>query len=573
MDKISLYLLNRLKFIGNYEFESRNNKLYINGYELEKIKDYKNKLHSIKVITYSDVFDYFEIDELLDLTIKPKLLRILYNCFKLFFDSGYSSDFMNRNYESRNSLKNKVYKLIDDINTGYEVRLITTGSLISFVVPDKKHFNDDAIITLFDHLFSINLIKINHDWRIEINFRESVLNPNYLDLISKIKGRKISDIYLDIYPIEKRDNKLFINNQKFYKIVNFHTGDYSQLYTYYKSKDFSSEELYKYEDLLYNDYFALDFLSFMNRFIKSQLIEKINKHNWIELVSQWLFKNDYKFKSCQNYIILEINYIYYEIKLIVDSKFLNLFKIKFNRTGNSYNSTWYIHVQFEKINNENFIELYIGYDHIRKEWKNKISRVRTKFPEIKVLNYICQLKEKLPSDVPIGSTSISTNVYGIFYSSENYKDLITKFDKFIDLKISYIFIDGVDKLFEIFINKFRMILGIDQMEEVLSNKNPRDSDINKRMKIISDYLSKINFDHELIKGDKYNEIKIQVDPNNDIDIITLKQDDSNDHICLLFELEIYINKFNFRIEFKYFENSYKINIKFDGRFISKFIKK
>lgn len=61
MDKISLYLFNRFKFIGNYE-------LYINGYELEKINDNKSKFHSIKVITYMSSFDRFEIDELLDLT-------------------------------------------------------------------------------------------------------------------------------------------------------------------------------------------------------------------------------------------------------------------------------------------------------------------------------------------------------------------------------------------------------------------------------------------------------------------------------------------------------------------------
>lgn len=108
------------------------------------------------------------------------------------------------------------------------------------------------------------------------------------------------------------------------------------------------------------------------------------------------------------------------------------------------------------------------------------------------------------------------------------------------------------------------------MEEVLSDSSNSND---KRMEMISDYLSKINFNHELIKGDKYNEIKIPLEPYNDIDIITLKQEDSIDYICLLFELEIYINKFNFRIEFKYFKNSYEINIKFDGRFISKFIKK
>lgn len=135
---------------------------------------------------------------------------------------------MNKNYESRNDLKNNVYELIDNINSNDIVRLITTESLISFVVPDDKHWrDDDSLITLFDHDFSINLIKINHEWRIEINFRATVLNPTYLDLISKIKGRKISDIYLDIYPIEKRNDKLFINNQKFIKVVDLHSGNYT----------------------------------------------------------------------------------------------------------------------------------------------------------------------------------------------------------------------------------------------------------------------------------------------------------------------------------------------------------
>lgn len=100
MDKISLYLFNRIKFIGNYEFETRNNKLYINGYELEKINN-NSKFHSIKVITYTNTFDRFEIDELLDLTTRPNLLRKLFKCFKKFFDSDYSSDFMNKNYESK----------------------------------------------------------------------------------------------------------------------------------------------------------------------------------------------------------------------------------------------------------------------------------------------------------------------------------------------------------------------------------------------------------------------------------------------------------------------------------------
>ena len=101
-------------------------------------------------------FDRFEIDELLDLTKKPNLLRKLFKCFKKFFDSDYSLDFMNRNYESRNDLKNNVYELIDNINSNDNVRLITTESLISFVVPDDKHWrDDDSLITLFDKLLPV----------------------------------------------------------------------------------------------------------------------------------------------------------------------------------------------------------------------------------------------------------------------------------------------------------------------------------------------------------------------------------------------------------------------------------
>lgn len=565
MDKISLYLFNRTKFIENYEFETRNNKLYINGYEIEKINDNKSKFHSIKVITYTNTFDRFEIDELLDLTTEPNLLRKLFKCFKKFFDSDYSSDFMNKNYESRNDLKNNVYELIDNIN----VRLITTESLISFVDPDDKHWRDESLATLFDYDFSINLIKINHEWRIEFNFRNSVLKPIYLDLISKIKGRKISDIYLDIYPIEKRDNKLFINNQRFRRVVDLHSGDYTELYTYYKSKDFSSEDLFKYEDLLSDEDYCFDLLNLINKFIKSQLIGNINKLNWKYLISELLLKNDYEFESFENYIKILINYRCYKIKLIANSKFLNLLIIKFYRLNVKFNLKSIISIQFEKNNNENIIELDIGYDHIRKEWKNKFSRLKLPFPEITIVDHLKELKEKLPSDVPIRSTTLSTNIYRIVYSSEDYKDLISQFDKLIDQKISYIFIDGVDKLFEIFINKFRIILDVDQMEEILSNSSHPGISNDERFKMISEYLSKINFDHKLIKEYNYNEIKIPLEPDNDLDIITLKQEDSDDHIKLSFELEIYINKFNFKIELKYFKNKYKINCIFHGRFYKK----
>ena len=201
--------------------------------------------------------------------------------------------------------------------------------------------------------------------------------------------------------------------------------------------------------------------------------------------------------------------------------------------------------------------------------KNKFSRLKLPYPEITIVDHLKELKEKLPSDVPIRSPSISTNIYRIVYSSENYKDLISQFDKLIDQKISYIFIDGVDKLFEIFINKFRIILDVDQMEEILSNSCHPGISNDKRFKMISEYLSKINFDDKLIKEDKYNEIKIPLEPDNDLDIITLKQEDSDDHIKLSFELEIYINLFNFKIELKYFKDKYKINCIFHGRFYKK----
>lgn len=279
-----------------------------------------------------------------------------------------------------------------------------------------------------------------------------------------------------------------------------------------------------------------------------------------------MLKNDYEFESFKNYIKIWINYRCYKIELIANSKFLNLLTIKFYRLKSESNPKRNFSVQFKRNNNENIIELDIGYNHIRKEWKNKISGIRLKFPEITIVDHLKELKEKLPSDVPIHSTTLSTNIYRIVYSSENYKDLISQFDKLIDQKIGYIFIDGVDKLFEIFINKFRIILDVDQMEEILSNScNSND----KRFKMISEYLSKINFDHKLIKEDKYNEIKIPLEPDNDLDIITLKQEDSDDHIKLSFELEIYINLFNFKIELKYFKDKYKINCIFHGRFYKK----
>lgn len=560
MDKICLYLLNRFKFIGNYVFETRNGNLYINGYKLEKIVENRNTFHSIKLSMSLSEFGFLEIDELMDLTIDYNSLINLYKSFKKFFDSEYSSQFMNNDYESKDNLITKIRNLIK--NDRLDIRIV--DSLISFIITQKKTYWYTRNLFMYD--FSINLRKINHEWLIEISFKESFINPIYLDLISKIKGRKISDIYLDIYPIEKRDNKLFINNQRFRKVVDLHSGDYTELYTYYKSKEFSSEDLFKYEDLLSDEDYCFDLLNLINKFIKSQLIEKINKLNWKYLISELLLKNDYEFESFENYIKILINYRCYKIKLIANSKFLNLLTIKFYRLNVKFLPKLIISIQFEKNNNENNITLDIGYDHIRKEWKNKFSRLKLPFPEITLVDHLKELKEKLPSDVPIRSTTLSTNIYRIVYSSENYKDLISQFDKLIDQKISYIFIDGVDKLFEIFINKFRIILDVDQMEEILSNSCNSN---NKRFKMISEYLSKINFDHKLIKEYNYNEIKIPLEPDNDLDIITLKQEDSDDHIKLSFELEIYINLFNFKIELKYFKDKYKINCIFHGRFYKK----
>lgn len=560
MDKICLYLLNRFKFIGNYVFETRNGNLYINGYKLEKIVENRNTFHSIKLSMSLSEFGFLEIDELMDLTIDYNSLINLYKSFKKFFDSEYSSQFMNNDYESKDNLITKIRNLIK--NDRLDIR--TADSLISFIITQKKTYWYTRNLFMYD--FSINLRKINHEWLIEISFKESFINPIYLDLISKIKGRKIYDIYLDIYPIEKRDNKLFINNQRFRRVVDLHSGDYTELYTYYKSKEFSSEDLFKYEDLLSDEDYCFDLLNLINKFIKSQLIEKINKLNWKYLISELLLKNDYEFENFENYIKILINYRCYKIKLIANSKFLNLLTIKFYRLNVKFLPKLIISIQFEKNNNENNITLDIGYDHIRKEWKNKFSRLKLPFPEITLVDHLKELKEKLPSDVPIRSTTLSTNIYRIVYSSENYKDLISQFDKLIDQKISYIFIDGVDKLFEIFINKFRIILDVDQMEEILSNSCNSN---NKRFKMISEYLSKINFDHKLIKEYNYNEIKIPLEPDNDLDIITLKQEDSDDHIKLSFELEIYINLFNFKIELKYFKDKYKINCIFHGRFYKK----
>lgn len=401
--------------------------------------------------------------------------------------------------------------------------------------------------------FSINLRKINHEWLIEISFKESFINPNYLDLISKIKGRKISDIYLDIYPIEKIDNKLFINNQEFVKIKNYSDKSVAiQTRIYYE--DFSIKELLKFEDLIidYNEFYIL--VEIIDKFMKSGLIDQISKFNWRRLITN-LYTNIYNSGQYLKIARDDLRSNYY-IDLSINSKYLDMIEIRFNNfdhiTDNDEKQKYGFSIG--RIHNKKYIDIIIGYGTIRNEWKNKISRLRFKL-----------------FDKPIELENIKLNSENHDYLeiesySKNYKDLITKFDKFMDQKISFLFIDGVDKLFEIFINKFRIILDVDQMDEILSNScNSND----KRFKMISEYLSKINFDHKLIKEDKYNEIKIPLEPDNDLDIITLKQEDSDDHIKLSFELEIYINLFNFKIELKYFKDKYKINCIFHGRFYKK----
>ena len=112
MDKLSLFIINRFKFIGKYIFETRNNKLYINDYELEKIKDYKNKFHSIKISMSLSDFEFLNIEDLFDLTINQELLLNLYESFKKFIDSCSSTQFMNNDYESKNDLITKIGNLI-----------------------------------------------------------------------------------------------------------------------------------------------------------------------------------------------------------------------------------------------------------------------------------------------------------------------------------------------------------------------------------------------------------------------------------------------------------------------------
>lgn len=155
MDKLSLFIINRFKFIGKYIFETRNNKLYINDYELEKIKDYKNKLHSIKISMSLSDFEFLNIDELFDLTINQELLLNLYESFKKFIDSCYSTQLMNNDYESKNDLITKIRNLIK--NDRLDIR--TADSLISFIITRYENYKNKD--DLFKYYFSMNLRKIN----------------------------------------------------------------------------------------------------------------------------------------------------------------------------------------------------------------------------------------------------------------------------------------------------------------------------------------------------------------------------------------------------------------------------
>ena len=561
MDKLSLFIINRFKFIGKYIFETRNNKLYINDYELEKIKDYKNKLHSIKISMSLSDFEFLNIDELFDLTINQELLLNLYESFKNFFDSDYSSQFMNNDYEFKDNLITKIRNLIK--NDRLDIR--TADSLISFIITRYENYWNKNKDELFKYYFSINLRKINLEWRIEINFRESVLNPIYLDLISKIKGRKISDIYLDIYPIEKRDNKLFINNQEFVKIKNY--SDISvaiQTRIYYE--DFSIKDLFKFEDLFYHHEQFYVLVEIIDKFMKSGLIDKINKFNW-----RRLFRNLYtNVRNSGKYLKIVRNDLRsnYYIDLSINSKYLDMFEIKFNNFDDITDNYEKYKYGFSigRIHNKKYIDIIIGYGSIRDEWKNRISRLRFKLFDKPIELENIKLNSKHHNYLEIRSYS------------ENYRDLIIKFDKFMYQKISFLFIDGVDKLFEIFINKFRIILGIDRMEEILAESFKEENKlghiyvVNSRIKLLSDCLSKINIEHKIVPVNKYpNEINIPIEQDNNLDYIVIRHNRQwvGGHIEMVYELSI-ANEFVFRIYFDYndFSNEvYKYIIEMNYRFM------
>ena len=561
MDKICLYLLNRFEFIGNYVFETRNGNLYINNYKLEKIEDFKNKLHSIKISMSLSEFDLLEIDELFDLTVDPNLLTNLYESFKDFFDSDYLSQFMNNDYESKDDLITKIRNLIkNDINDRLDIR--TADSLISFIITQKKTYWYTRDLFMYD--FSMNLRKINNEWLIEICFKESFINPNYLDLISKIKGRKISNIYLDIYPIEKIDNKLFINNQEFVKIKNYSDKSVAiQTRIYYE--DFSIKELLKFEDLIinYEEFYIL--VEIIDKFMKSGLIDQISKFNWRRLITN-LYTNIYNSGQYLKIARDDLRSNYY-IDLSINSKYLDMFEIRFNNfdhiTDNCEKQKYGFSIG--RIHDKKYIDIIIGYGTIRYEWKNKISRLRFKLIDKPIELENIKFNSENHDYLEIGSYS------------KNYKDLINKFDKFMDRKISFLFIDGVDKLFEIFINKFRIILEIDRMEEILAERSKEEDQlghnrtVNSRIKLLSDCLSKINIENQIKTVNKYpNEINILIEPDNNLDYVVIHQDYQwIGHIRLVYEFKT-ANEIIFRIYFDYnhyCNEGYKFTVEINYRFI------
>lgn len=412
----------------------------------------------------------------------------------------------------------------------------------------------------------MNLRKINHEWLIEICFKDSFINPVYLDLISKIKGIKIPDIYSDIYPIEKIDNKLFINNQEFVKIKNYSDKSVAlQTRIYYE--DFSIKDLFKFEDLIirYEKFYVL--VEIIDKFMKSGLIDQINKFNWKRLITNLYtnvrnsgkyLKMDWKESRSNYYIDLSIN-----------SKYLDMFEIRFNNFDDitdNYEKHKY-GFSIGRIHDKKYIDIIIGYGSIRDEWKNKISRLRFKLFD----------KPTELENIKINSDDLYLNYLGISSYSKNYRDLITKFDKLMDQKISFLFIDGVDKLFEIFINKFRIILDIDRMEEILA-KRTKDEDrlghnrtVNSRIKLLSDCLSKINIEHKIVPVNKYpNEINIPIEPDNNLDYIVIHQDYQwIGHIRLVYEFKA-TNEFIFRIYFDYNHwgnEGYKYTVEMNYRFM------
>lgn len=218
-----------------------------------------------------------------------------------------------------------------------------------------------------------------------------------------------------------------------------------------------------------------------------------------------------------------------------------------------------------RIHDKKYIDIIIGYGTIRYEWKNKISRLRFKLIDKPIELENIKINSEYYNYLEIGSYS------------ENYRDLIIKFDKFMDQKISFLFIDGVDKLFEIFINKFRIILEIDRMEEILAERSKEEDQlghnrtVNSRIKLLSDCLSKINIENQIKTVNKYpNEINILIEPDNNLDYIVIHQDYRwVGHIRLVYEFKA-ANEFIFRIYFDYnhyCNEGYKFTVEINYRFI------